>query len=311
LPTVTGRNAGPAGQGDKKFMAYNFRLCLTDRPENRIPLSPPPGYDPRQYELLARYLEKWPDITLEKIIFVAPMPNAKSDFNSSGPFSTDVLGLCWDYPEADHAKRRAIWQAHKAFLQGMFYFLGHDPRVPSKVRDEMLRWGLCKDEFVDNDHWPWQLYIRVARRMQGAFVMTQKDILADTCKPDSVGLGSCIIDSHNVQRVLRADGSVINEGGIEVPEAPRRPYGIPYRVLTPRSGQCENLLVPVCCSASYVAYCSLRMEPVYMILGHASGVAAATAVRCRTSVQEVDGAAIRRRLREQGQIVDWLDPPVK
>lgn len=301
LPLVTGREAGSPYSGDEKFMAYNYRLCFTDRPENRIPIEKPANYDPNEYELFARYIAGWPDIRLGQLFHIARMPNGKSDFNSSGPLSTDFVGEAWDYPEATPEQRLKIANRHRDLLQGLFYFLAHDERVPTSLQREMQQWGLCKDEFADNDYWPWQLYVRVCRRMRGEFVLTQRDVLVDTHKPESMGMGSFVIDSHNVQRVLRADGSVINEGGIEVPT---RPYGIPYGSLVPKKSECDNLLVPVCCSASYIAYCTLRMEPVYMALGQSSGVAAAMAAREGKPVQEIDRAELRGKLLRAHQVLD-------
>lgn len=300
LPGVTGRDPGKPGSGDKKFQTCNFRLCLTKRADNRVPIERPAKYDPRTYELLARYIALWPDIRLGQLVHLGALPNDKFDVNTSGPYSTDYLGASWDYPEADHQERQQIWQDHKEFLIGFFHFLGHDPRVPEPLRMESLQWGLARDEFVDTDHWPRELYVRVARRMLGATVMTQKDVQTDVGKSDSIGMGSFIIDSHNVQRVLTRDGFVINEGGIEVPA---KPYQIPYGVITPKETECANLFVPGCLSASYIAHCTLRMEPVFMHLGHAAGVAAALAIRADKSVQQVDYAALCAKLLEQKQVL--------
>lgn len=305
LPGITAREPETAGTGDRKFMAYNFRLCLTKDPTNRIPISAPAAYDAKRYELLARYVALWPDIELRQLFHIAPMPGGKTDFNTSGPYSTDHLGANWDYPEATYARRQEIWTDHKNFLQGMFFFLGSDPRLPAALRREASAWGLCRDEFADTGHWPRQLYVRVARRMKGAAFMTQKDVQKEVVKADSVAMGSFIIDSHNVQRVLTRDGCAVNEGGIEVPV---RPYQIPYGVLTPKKADCENLLVPVCMSASYIAYCTLRMEPVYMALGHASGLAAAQAAKARAAVQDLDVTELQAKLVRQKQVVRLEGP---
>ena len=306
---MTSRDAGPAGEADKKFQAYNFRLCLTTVADNKVPVTKPDGYDPRDYELLRRYLAQWPGIRFEKIVRVTPMPNGKTDINTSGPFSTDYLGACWDYPEADAARRKEIWLDHQRWTQGLLWFLGHDPRLPQMLRDEVSQWGYAKDEFVQHDHWPPQIYVRVARRMLGQYVMTQHDVQrrGNSRKADGIAMGSFIMDSHNVQRVLTTDGMVLNEGGIEVPTGD---YEIAYRSLIPKQADCDNLLNPVTMSASYVAYCTIRMEPVYMAMGHASGVAAATAASQNLAVQEINVPQLRARLVQQGQIVRYGPPPL-
>jgi hypothetical protein len=300
LPTIQAGPTGPAGSGDSKTQAYNYRLCMTDRTENRTPFPKPTGYDPARYELLARYLSLKPGLKVGQLMNPVRMPNGKTDTNNNGPFSTDHIGGNWDYPEADAATRRKIVEDHVAYVQGFCYFLANDPRVPQALHDEMANWGLAKDEFLDTDHWPHQLYVRECRRMLGSYVMTQADIMDDRTKPDSVGLGSYNTDSHHVQRVLQADGSVLNEGDFQVRVSP---YAIPYRSLVPRPSECPNLLVPVCMSASHVAYGTVRMEPVYMILGHASGVAAAMAIEGQLPVQAVSIERLTSKLAEQGSIL--------
>jgi hypothetical protein len=308
LPGVTAEPTGMPGAGDHRFMAYNYRLCLTRDPAHRVAIAQPEGYDPAAFELLARYIEKWPGITLDKLFHVPELPNQTTDLNTSGPFSSDLLdGSAWAYPEASWPERDRIAAHHRTFLQGMLWFLGNDPRVPAALRDETRAWGLDRREFADNGHWPWQLYVRVGRRMIGEHVMTQRDVIDDLEKPDSVAIGSFLIDSHNIRRVLTPDGFVLNEGGIEV--WLERPYEIPFRSLTPKVAECDNLLVPVCMSASYVASCTIRMEPVYMMMGQASGVAAALAARAEGSVQAVPYEALRRALADQGQRVLKAPPP--
>jgi hypothetical protein len=233
------------------------------------------------------------------------MPNGKTDVNNNGAFSTDYIGGSWDYPEADYETRERIWQAHVAHVQGFLYFLANDPEVPAPLREEMNRWGLAKDEFADAAHWPHQLYVREARRMVGEHVMTQKDIQEDLRKPDVIGMGSYNSDSHNVQRVPTPDGAVENEGDMQVPVTP---YQIPYRVLLPKRAEATNLLVPVCLSASHVAYSTLRMEPQYMIIGHAAGVAAKMALDRRLDVQDVDTRALSARLKAQRAVLEWIRP---
>ncbi len=300
LPFVQPGALGKPGQGDHKVQAYNFRLCLTRRADNRRAFPRPPGYDPSRYELLARYLRARPGLTVAQLMNPVPLPNGKTDTNNNGPFSTDHIGASWDYPDADHARRQRILRDHVLYTQGFLYFLANDRRVPEALRKEMSTWGLARDEFSDNDNWPTQLYVREARRMLGAHVMIQADIMEKRRKDDSVGLGSYTTDSHHVQRLLRDDSSVLNEGDFQVPVSP---YAIPYRSLTPRAEQCDNLLVSVCVSASHVAYGTIRMEPVYMILGQACGVAAVLAVDDRVPVQKVSTDRLARRLLAQKAIL--------
>jgi hypothetical protein len=238
---------------------------------------------------------------MAEVMNLGRLPNDKADVNNNGAFSTDYIGGSWDYPQATYAARAAIWKAHQEYTAGFFYFLTHDPRVPETLRNEIGRWGLAKDEFTDSGHWPRQLYIREARRMQGVYVMTQKDIQAELTKDDSIGMGSYNSDSHNVQRIATPEGAVENEGDMQVPVSP---YQIPYRILLPQRRQAANLLVPVCVSASHVAYSTVRMEPVYMIMGQAAGVAAARAVREKVAVQDVDTQALRARLRAQRAVLE-------
>jgi hypothetical protein len=306
LPLVQAGPLGRPGEGDRKVQAYNFRLCMTDRKDNLVPWPKPAGYDPARFELLARYLKARPDTTMGQLMHPVRMPNGKTDTNNNGPISTDHIGASWDYAEADHAARRRIWQDHVEYTQGFFWFLANDERVPPRLRKEMNGWCLAKDEFPDTGHWPHQLYVREARRMVGVYVMTQADIVDARQKEDAVGLGSYNADSHHVQRVVRDDGSVLNEGDFQVPVAP---YAIPYSSLLPKPGECDNLLVPVCLSASHVAYGTVRMEPVYMILGQASGVAAALAIGDKCSVQKVDVKQLRELLKKQKAVLSLAGTP--
>jgi hypothetical protein len=300
LPFVQPSPPGEPGAGDKKIQAYNFRLCMTQRPDLRVPFPKPANYDPARYELLARYLAKRPDVKVGQLMNPVKMPNGKSDTNNNGPFSTDHIGANWAYPEADFATRQRIWQDHVDYTQGLLFFLANDPRVPTALHLEMSTWGLAKGEFTDTAHWPHQLYVREARRMLGAYVMTQRDIMDQRSKPDAVGLGSYNTDSHHVQRAPTSDGAVINEGDFQVRV---QPYAIPYRSLVPKKTECENLLVPVCMSASHVAYGTIRMEPVYMILGQASGVAAAQAIDDKTPVQAIAIDKLLAKLKSQKAIL--------
>jgi hypothetical protein len=300
LPGVQPDPLKPAGSGDRLVQAYNFRLCMTNRKENLIPWPKPAGYDPKRYELLARYLERFPNLGMKQLMNPVMMPNAKTDTNNNGAFSTDHIGANWDYPDADQATRERIRQDHVEYTQGFLWFLANDPRVPKMLHDEMNAWGLAKDEFTETAHWPHQLYVREARRMKGAYFMTQKDIMEERTKEDSVGLGSYNTDSHHCQRVVLDNGTVLNEGDFQVRVSP---YAIPYRSLTPKVAECENLLVTVCISASHVAYGTIRMEPVYMILGQAGGLAAALALEARIPVQKVDPEILRAKLRAQKAVL--------
>jgi hypothetical protein len=218
----------------------------------------------------------------------------KFDINSFGAVSTDDIGASWDYPTADYARRSTIWQDHYSYVTGFLYFLAHDAGVPESLRNEINRYGLAKDEFTDTRGWPWQLYIRESRRMLGEYVVTQKDIQTNLAKPDSIGMGSYQSDSHNVERIPTVDGAVENEGEMYTPT---QPYEIPYRFMLPkRRDGLTNLLVPVCFSASHVAYSTLRMEPQYMIIGQAAGVAAAIAIQKNVTVYDLSIKELQTRL---------------
>ena len=300
LPRVSGDPPGAYGEGDKKVQAYCFRLCLTRVPANRVPFPKPAAYDPRQYELLLRVFDAGWRETFDKF---DPIPNAKTDTNNHGPFSTDNIGRNWDYPEASYERRRQIIQEHVDYQQGWLYFIANDPRVPEDVRTTMSAWGLAKDEFVDNGHWPHQIYVREARRMIGRFVMTEHELLKKRPTPEPVGMGSYGIDSHNIQRYVTPEGHVQNEGDIGVPTG--GPYQISYGSLVPKRGQAANLLVPVAVSSSHVAYGSIRMEPVFMVLGQSAATAAALAIDAGRAVQDVPYERLRARLLADGQVLDY------
>jgi len=300
LPRVSAAPPGEYGRGDRKVQAYCYRLCLTDHPENRLPFPRPDGYDPRQYELLLRvFATGWRE-TFHKF---DPIPNRKTDVNNHGPFSFDNIGMNHDYPEACYERRREILREHTTYQQGLLYFIANDPRVPPDVQAEMRRWGLAKDEFTDHGGWPHQIYVREARRMIGRFVMTENHLTGRYPTPDSVGMGSYTIDSHNVQRYITPEGHVQNEGDIGVPL--QAPYTIAYGALVPRRGQADNLLVPVCVSSSHIAFGSIRMEPVFMILGQSAATAAALAIDGQLAVQDVPYPRLRARLLENGQVLEW------
>jgi hypothetical protein len=297
---VSAESPGEYGKGDKKVQAYCFRMCLTDEPSNRIPFPKPDGYDPKRYELLLRVFEKGWRETFGKF---DPIPNHKTDTNNHGPFSTDHIGANWDYPDAGYERRREIIRDHENYQKGWLYFIANDPRVPKDVQAKMQKWGLPKDEFTDNGNWSHQLYIREARRMTGGYVMTENDLLKKRPTPDSVGMGSYGIDSHNVQRYITPDGFGQNEGDIGVPT--KGPYEIAYGSLVPRKEQADNLLVPVCCSASHIAYGSIRMEPVFMILGQSAATAAVMAINANQAVQDVPYGKLRDQLLKDGQILHY------
>jgi hypothetical protein len=298
LPRISTEPPGEYGAGDHRVQAYCYRLCLTDHPDNRVPFPKPDGYDPTQYELLLRIFEAGWRETFDKF---DPIPNHKTDTNNHGPMSTDNIGKNYDYPEASYERRREILKEHETYQKGWLYFIANDPRVPADVREKMSRWGLAKDEFTDNGNWPHQIYVREARRMIGSFVMTENELLKKRPTPDSVGMGSYTIDSHNVQRYITPEGYVQNEGDIGV--GLKAPYEIAYGSLVPKKGECENLLVPVCVSASHIAFGSIRMEPVFMILGQSAATAAVLALDQGIAVQDVKYPDLQERLLKDGQVL--------
>lgn len=305
LPGIN--TAWPAlGSGDTRSQSYNFRVIVTTNPANRVPFPRPASYDPRRYEILARIVDAYPGIRFEKLVYLGPLPHGKFDANASGLVQgTDHVGANADYADGDYATRDRIWQDHVDYVQGFLWFLANDPRVPADLRAQASQWGLAKDEFVDNAHWPYALYVREARRMIGPYVMRQEDCTTRTTKPDSIGLGAFILDSHAVQRLVDPEGNVIDEGNFDIGT---RPYQIPYRCVTPKREQCENLLVPVALSASHVTYGSLRMEPQFMIIGHSAGVAAGLALKHNLAVQDINVPALQTKLRAQQQVIEWKKP---
>ncbi|MGX5816740.1 FAD-dependent oxidoreductase [Chitinophaga lutea] len=286
------------GMGDKHVQAYNYRICLTDNPANRIPITKPANYDPARYELLARLIKAQPQKTKLNDYFIwSRMPNNKTDINNRNGFSTDMIGWSHAYPEADYDKRAEIIREHEDYTKGLLYFFQSDPRVPAAIRQEISQWGYPKDEYRNNGNWTPQLYIREARRMIGDYVMTQANCTGKEVVEDGIGMAAYTMDSHNTQRlVVYKDGKdmVKNEGNVEVGGFP--PYPVSYRALIPKESECKNLFVPICLSASHIAYGSIRMEPVFMGLGQASAVAADMAIRKKTSVQQIDGKEVNRIL---------------
>ena len=310
LPNINHGARGQAGAADRKVQAYNFRLCMTKDKSNQVSIPRPDNYNPHEYELLARLIDGTVKANksvprLGELVSISPLPNGKTDINNNGAFSTDYIGRNWDYPYAGYHRRGESWREHANYTAGFFYFLGHDRRVPSELRSEMREWGLAKDEFTDTGNWPFQLYVRESRRMVGEYVMVQRDLETEVAKPDAIGMGSYNTDSHNVQRYVDDEGNAQNEGDVEVPTVP---FQIPYRTLLPKRQECGNLLVPVCASASHIGYGALRLEPVYMIMGEAAGVAATMAADMKQAVQAVDAGALVKELAKRGAVMEWRNP---
>jgi hypothetical protein len=309
LPEIMPGPLAVPGSADKAVQSYNFRPVLTRDPPDRLPFPRPDGYDPPQFALLARYLSEYAQHMghvprLGDITNPVMIPNQKADFNNNGPFSTDYIGHSWNYPNGAYAEKATIWKETLLYTESFFYFISHDPSVPQSLRDEANEWGLPKDEFTDTAHWPDQLYIREGRRMIGEYVMRQSDLQVNRTKRDSIGMGSYNSDSHNVERVAKPDGTVQNEGDVQVPV---QPYEISYSIITPKRSESTNLLVPVCFSATHVAYSSLRMEPQYMIIGQAAGVAAALAISEHKPVQDVSINALQTNLHANHAILHLSD----
>jgi hypothetical protein len=304
LPGVAPMPEGKDGDGDHRLQAYCFRLCTTDAPENRRPWPKPDGYDEKRFELLLRNFEAG-----DMRIPWAPiwMPNRKTDTNNNYAFSTDNLGMNYEYPDGDYAKREAIWKEHELYTKGLLWTLANHPRVPASVRETFQRVALAKDEFLDNDNWPRQLYIREARRMVSEYVMSEKNCKRNEIVPDSVGMGAYNMDSHNTQRYVTAEGYARNEGDIQYPT---RPYPISYRSIRPREDECANLLVPVCLAASHIAYGSIRMEPVFMVLGQSAATAAVHAIDEKTTVQKINYERLKQRLVADKQVLDFASDPL-
>lgn len=298
LPRISTEHPGEYGAGDDKIQAYCFRMCMTNHDENRIPFPKPENYDSRQYELLLRSL-----LTGRKDFFTKfdPVPNKKTDTNNHGPFSSDNIGMNYEYPEGSYEKRKDIIKEHRDYQMGFLWFVANDPRVPEDIQSKMKTWGLAKDEFTDNENWPHQIYVREARRMIGEYVTTEHDVLLKREVPKPIGMGSYAMDSHNVQRYITPEGFVQNEGDIGV--KPPAPYSISYGSLVPKKAECKNLLVPVCVSSSHIAFGSIRMEPVFMILGQSAASAACLAIDENLAVQDVNYEALKNKLLEKGQVL--------
>ncbi len=333
LPHIQSGDGGKPGDGDKAAQAYNYRLCFTTDPKNRLPaqkpaamaqakwdvllkaannslpVTPPASYDAKEFELLGRYLEALVVAKRNPKLaqFWNPiwMPNHKTDINNNGGFSTDFIGRNYDYPNADYDTRERIAKEHEAYIRGFLTFLATDARVPEEMRREMQSWGPPKDEFRDTDGWPRELYVREARRLVGEYVMSEKNCRYVETITDSVGLGAYNMDSHNCQRIVK-NGKVENEGDVQIP--PMKPYPVSYRSIIPKAAECDNLFVPVCLSSSHIAYGSIRMEPVFMVLGQSAATAAAIAIDDKVPVQKVNYEKLRARLLADKQVLDWTGP---
>ncbi|SFO51480.1 FAD dependent oxidoreductase [Chitinophaga sp. YR627] len=296
LPLISDQAPGEKGSSDKRIQAYCFRLCLTDLPANRIPFTRPADYDSTQYALLLRvFATGWNEVFNK----FDPIPNHKTDVNNHGPFSMDYIGMNYDYPDASYEKRKEIIAAHTAYQQGLLYFMATDPRVPDSIRIRMGKWGLSRDEFKDNGNWPHQLYIREARRMKGLETMTENEVLGRNKVSNAIGMGSYTLDSHNAQRYVKEDGTVQNEGdiGVEIPV----PYRISYGSIVPKKAECTNLLAPVCLSCTHIAYGSVRMEPVFMILGQSAATAAIQAIESKKAIQDISYEQLKAQLQKDKQ----------
>ena len=315
LPYVEPDTDEPEGAGDGRVQAYCFRMCLTDEPSNRIPFVKPEGYDPKNYELLLRNLEAIdPDTFVKKAAkfwefmpwINSRMPNRKTDTNNRTGFSTDFIGQNYAWPEASYKEREKILKAHLDYQMGLMWTLANNPRVPEPIRSRVAQWGTCKDEFADGLGLGWQsqLYVREARRMVGDYVATEHDVLRKRTAARPVAMAAYGMDSHNVRRYVGKDGFVHNEGNIEDWRAGGRPYPLDYGVIVPKKAECENLYVPVCVSASHMAFGSIRMEPVFFALGQVAGAAASLAIDAGCAAQDVDYAKLREALLAGGQVVE-------
>lgn len=288
------------GAADKKVQAYNYRMCLTDYEPNKIPLQKPDNYDPQDYELCGRWFEADPGAFP---LMISKMPNRKTDINNKQAFSTDFIGMNYSYPEASYEERARIAKAHKDYHLGLLYFWKTDPRTPAAFRAAIEKFGLPKDEFQSTGNWPFYMYIREARRLVGEYVMTQRDCQNSKVTPEPIGMGSYGMDSHNTSRFVDEEGFVQNEGDVQVSLRETGPYAISYGAIIPKREECKNLFVVCAVSSSHMAYGSIRMEPVFMILGHSAGAAAVQCADRGRFVQDVDYGLLAKTLRKEGQIL--------
>lgn len=299
LPKISTEAPGEQGAGDKRVQAYNYRLCTTNAEGNIVPFEKPEDYDPAEYELLRRVFESG----RYSMFGGGKIPNKKRDVNNVGPFSSDNIGMNYEYPEASYEKRKEILDEHISYHKGLLYFWGHDESVPERFRKSIRKWGLAKDEFKDNGHWPYQIYVREARRMIGEFVMTENEILGRNKVIKPIGMGSYTMDSHNTQRYITKDGYVQNEGDLGV--VAEQPYQIHLGTILPKKDECKNLLVPAAVSSSHIAFGSIRMEPVFMILGQSVGTLAGLALDAKTGIHDVPYKKLNAQLHKDGQVLEY------
>jgi len=309
LPFIKKGGPGIDGRGDKGIQAYGFRMTLTDHPDNRIPFAKPVDYNELEYELLFRNYEA-AEGSIEEMYnygdplvpwINTPMPNRKTDTNNQKGFSTDFIGQNYNYPEASYEEREKIIERHRKYQQGLMWSLAYHPRIPEKVRDVVSKWGTCKDEYEREDGWQNQLYVREARRMVSDYVMTQRHCEGFDKAEDPIGMAAYGMDSHQVQRYVDANGFVQNEGNVEAPVS--APYPVSYRSIIPKQSECSNLLVPVCVSATHIAFGSIRMEPVFMVLGQSAATAAALAIDKKSGLQHIDYQELKDHLLKDGQVL--------
>lgn len=296
------------GQGDHRIQAYCFRVCMTDDPSIKIEWAKPEGFDPKQYIIATRWYNSEKDQYNDTLRsdgrlakFDRLFRSHKTDTNNHGPVSSDYIGANYGWPEGSYEERERIFQHHVTYQKGLYWFLANDPSIPVRYRDAFSAWGLAADEYEETGHWPHQLYVREARRMVSDYVLTEHDCMHQRKCEDPVGMGSYTMDSHNCQRFVH-DGRVVNDGDVQV--RPAGPYSVSYRSIVPKSGECGNIFVPVCLSASHIAFGSVRMEPVFMILGESAAIAADIAIRDRIKVQQVPYDALRPELEKAGQVLE-------
>ncbi|WP_158843867.1 FAD-dependent oxidoreductase [Algibacter sp. L1A34] len=299
LPRISTAPPGEQGSGDNRVQAYNYRLCTTNAEGNVVPFEKPKDYDPAEYELLRRVFKGG----RYSMFGGGEIPNHKRDVNNVGPFSSDNIGMNYEYPEASYEERKVILEEHINYHKGLLYFWGHDESVPERFRKSIKKWGLAKDEFQDNNHWPYQIYVREARRMIGDFVMTENEILGRSKVDKPIGMGSYTMDSHNVQRYITKDGYVQNEGDLGVDA--EEPYQIHLGTILPKQKECKNLIVPLAVSSSHIAFGSIRMEPVFMILGQSAGTLAALALDEDIDIHEVSYDELKEKLIADGQVLSY------